>query len=420
MSIWRVLAILFIFGVTSVAWMVLGGVTSMRTNEQSGKLRGEVDQLWGQSHAQEAPTFSWMRETVRTIRVDTETRHETVLVPTPHGPSSTDIDVALALDQRLKGLMWYSLYDVDFSGRWAYTHTEAPGRVDVKFAFPSRDGIYDRFRFVVDGADRTGDVEPRDGQVVLPMQLTTDQTVTLEVRYRSRGRDTWRYRPASGVARLESFRLGMTTDFHDIDFPDRTMSPSERTRTDAGWTLSWAFEQVVTGHDIGMALPEKVQPGKLATELAVSAPISLLFFFLVLFVLDRLRDIGMHPVNYALLAGAFFAFHLLFSYSVDHLNVVGAFAVSSIVSLALVVSYLRLVVSARFAFVEAAAAQAVYLVGFSLAHFWAGYTGLTVTVLSIVTLFLLMQWTGRIDWNEAWKSTARARKTAAPAPEPAA
>jgi hypothetical protein len=41
----------------------------------------------------------------------------------------------------------------------------------------------------------------------------------------------------------------------------------------------------------------------------------------------------------------------------------------------------------------------VYLVGFSLAHFWEGYTGLTVTVLSIVTLFLLMQLTGRIRWS---------------------
>jgi hypothetical protein len=59
------------------------------------------------------------------------------------------------------------------------------------------------------------------------------------------------------------------------------------------------------------------------------------------------------------------------------------------------------VVSARFAFVEAAAAQVVYLIGFSVAHFWDGFTGLTVTVLSILTLFLLMQLTGRIRWSEA-------------------
>ena len=108
--------------------------------------------------------------------------------------------------------------------------------------------------------------------------------------------------------------------------------------------------------------------------------------------------------SYLFLAGAFFAFHLLFAYSVDHLPVVPAFALASVVSMVLVVSYLRLVVSSRFAFVEAALAQLVYLVGFSLAHFFDGFTGLTVTVLSIATLFVLMQVTGRVRWAEVLAS----------------
>ena len=112
-------------------------------------------------------------------------------------------------------------------------------------------------------------------------------------------------------------------------------------------------------------------------------------------------------------------FHLLFAYSVDHLHIVPAFVLSSLLSMVLVVSYLRLVVSSRFAFVEAALAQLVYLVGFSLAYFWEGFTGLTVTVLSILTLFVLMQLTGRVKWSEVF-----ARGAARPAlplanPQPA-
>jgi inner membrane protein involved in colicin E2 resistance len=116
-------------------------------------------------------------------------------------------------------------------------------------------------------------------------------------------------------------------------------------------------------------------------------------------VLGTLRKIDFHPMHYLFIAAAFFSFHLLFGYSVDHLAVVPAFVLASFASLFLVVSYLRLVVSARFALVEAAAAQLVYLVGFSLAHFWEGFTGLTVTVLSMLTLFLLMQLTGRVKWS---------------------
>ena len=120
----------------------------------------------------------------------------------------------------------------------------------------------------------------------------------------------------------------------------------------------------------------------------------------MIYVLATLRKIEIHPVNYMFLAAAFFAFHLLFGYSVDHIHLVPAFVLASLTSIALVVSYLRLVVSARFALVEAALAQLVYLVGFSLAYFWEGYTGLTVTVLAIATLFALMQLTGRLRWGD--------------------
>jgi inner membrane protein involved in colicin E2 resistance len=159
-----------------------------------------------------------------------------------------------------------------------------------------------------------------------------------------------------------------------------------------------------------------VQPGELATVLSFSAPVSLFFFFTVIYVLATIRRIDIHPMNYLLLAGAFFAFHLLFAYSVDHLTVESAFLLSSVVSVLLVVSYLRLVVSATFALREAAAAQIVYLIGFSLAHFWEGFTGLTVTVLAIVTLFLLMQLTGRVQWSEVLKSPPRNPSPSVPTP----
>ena len=216
--------------------------------------------------------------------------------------------------------------------------------------------------------------------------------------------DEWIYTPDTGVANLENFTLRMKTDFETIDFPTQSMSPSTKEQTDDGWMLVWQFNQVVTGHRVGMLTPKRLQPGELASSLSFSAPISLFFFFLILFVLGTMRKIDIHPINYLLLSGAFFAFHLLFGYMVDHLHVVTAFAISSAVSIFLVTTYLRLVVSARFACVEAALAQLVYLVGFSMAHFWDGFTGLTVSVLSTLTLFLIMQLTGRINWSEALSS----------------
>jgi hypothetical protein len=104
-------------------------------------------------------------------------------------------------------------------------------------------------------------------------------------------------------------------------------------------------------------------------------------------------------MNYFFLAAAFFAFHLLLAYLVDHISIHVAFLLASMVSIGLVVSYLRLVAGMRFAVREAGIAQFIYLVLFSYAFFFKGFTGLAVTIGSILTLFVAMQATGRLNWS---------------------
>ena len=157
-----------------------------------------------------------------------------------------------------------------------------------------------------------------------------------------------------------------------------------------------------------MTMPEKLQPGPLAGQISYFAPVSLFFFFFLMFILTTLRNIDLHPMNYFFLATAFFAFHLLLAYLVDHISIHLAMILASLVSIALVVSYLRLVVGTRFAAVEAGGAQFIYLVLFSYAFFWKGYTGLSITIISILTLFVVMQVTGRVRWSEKLASGSAA------------
>ncbi|MCA9543363.1 MAG: inner membrane CreD family protein [Myxococcales bacterium] len=419
----RVIALIAIFLGCAVAWLALAGVTRARSYGQAGGLRGDVAELWGSPQRQSAPslTFHWVTDELREEQRVVEGKPTVVTrrVQVPHQlerhVASTVGHAALRLDLRRKGLIWFPLYDVDFQATWTYVHARPEaGELEIALPFPDQSGVYDGFRFVLDGQPLA--LQPSGGRVVHRVAVQPGQRLALEVAYRTRGMDTWQYQPGEGVSRLQAFDFSVDTDFAAIDFPMMTLSPTEKTVNErGGWRLRWTFEQAVTGMGLGMVVPSRLQPGELASALAESAPVSLFFFFLVLFVLDTLRGIGMHPMNYAFLAGAFFAFHLLFAYSADHLPVEGAFALASAVSLGLVVTYLRLVVGNRFAFVEAAAAQLVYLVGFSLAHFWAGYTGLTITVLAIVTLFALMQWTGRVDWAQALARKPRAPRQVAPA-----
>ena len=258
--------------------------------------------------------------------------------------------------------------------------------------------MYDGVTLTVNGSPVPvdADAQGRRGMAT----LRPNETAVLHVGYSYQGMDSWRYKLADGVAQVKDFSLTMRTNFKDIDFADDTLSPTSKQLNPEGWELAWRYNDLVSGFPIGMTMPEKLQPGPLAGQIIYFAPVSLFFFFFLMFIITTVRNIDLHPMNYFFLAAAFFAFHLLLAYLVDHISIHAAMAISSVVSIALVVSYLRLVVGIRFAAVEAGTAQVIYLVLFSYAFFWKGFTGLAVTIISVITLFVVMQATGRIKWSE--------------------
>jgi hypothetical protein len=66
-------------------------------------------------------------------------------------------------------------------------------------------------------------------------------------------------------------------------------------------------------------------------------------------------------------------------------------------------SYLHAVGGMRERWWQAVVAQAVYLIAFSYAFFFEGFTGLAVTIGAIITLFVLMQMTARVRWTEVFE-----------------
>ena len=413
----RILAIAFIFICTSVAWVVLGATIFNRTQSSDQRLRGRVGSTWGTSQAQQAPAAYTERietrvaeapvrqrpasGTQQTATVTTD-RSETVRVRVPLALDQTRAAVAFDLDHRRKGLLWYSTYAVSFDGTFRFRNTTESDSVIFEFPLPAAQAIYDGLRVTLNGAPVP--YETRGQAVVTTARLPKGDSATLAVAYKSQGSNDWRYVLGNDVAEVRDFSLVMTTNFDDIDFPENTLSPTEKQKVGDGWKLQWKYANLLSGFQIGMDMPQKLQPGPLAGQIAFFAPVSLLFFFALMFIIVTIRGIDLHPMNYAFLAAAFFAFHLLIAYLVDHISIHVAFLIASAVSIGLVVSYLRLVVGPRFAFREAALAQFIYLVLFSYAFFFKGFTGLAITIGSVLTLFAAMQLTGRVRWSEVFAS----------------
>jgi inner membrane protein involved in colicin E2 resistance len=411
----RIIAIAFIFICTSVCWGILGGTVFSRTYDSAATSSGRVASTWGTEQNQAPPTASFKTKVQRQEEVSENgvkiVRMKEEEYETPLTLEQSDVDVNLDLEHRQKGLLWYSTYKVDFSGNYTFHNpSDKEQLVDFKLQFPTTQAIYDNLVFTVDGSPTV--ISNQNNAAMTSVRIGAGKTAQLAVGYRSQGLNQWRYSfGTSEVSQVRGFNLHMKTNFKDIDFPDNTISPTLKKETSNGWDLTWSYNSLLSGFQIAMVMPEKLQPGPLAGKISFFAPVSLFFFFFLMLIITTLRGIDLHPMNYFFLAAAFFSFHLLLAYLVDHMSIHTSFAIAAAVSVFLVVSYLRLVVGIRFASREAALAQFIYLIMFSYAFFLKGFTGLAITIGSVLTLFVVMQVTGRIRWTEKF--------TAKPAPEAA-
>ncbi len=440
--LFRIIAIIFIFACSAAAWVVLFQVNHVRSGDSNYAMAVDVQQLWGTEHAQQAPRvdINWMEVEEREPTLDemkerqraqpkgraadawiadvnepvrSKKHHEQ-----PLGLASSNVDVTLDVEHRRKGLLWFATYTVDFDAVYTIDNpVDQPVNAIVKFQFPSPSAVYDNMVMTAPGRDDL-EITAEGGMLVGRFELPAGETQQMHVGYQSRGLDRWSYAFGEDVNLVEDLRLVMGTNFDAIDFPLGSISPDSKTphSGEPGWELEWDKDSLVSGSYIGMLMPHRINPGPLAAAMSIHAPVSLFFFFFVLFILQVLRGIKIHPMNYFFLAASFFAFNLLFSYLVDHVDILVSFGIASATSVFLVVSYLRLVVGVKFAVLQAGFAQIVYQILFSLAHFFEGYTGLTVTIGAIVTLAVVMHLTAKVDWDNVFTATRRpAHRRPAPA-----
>ncbi|HEY1335141.1 MAG TPA: hypothetical protein VGF31_12850, partial [Myxococcaceae bacterium] len=283
-----------------------------------------------------------------------------------------------------------------FDGRYVVVNDTATKRsVTVSFPLPARGAIYDGFE-VLDEKGQTIAAEVDVGAARWVVSLAPSERHSFQVRYRTRGTSEWTYRPAaSGGSVIRDFSLEIRSTARGIDFSPGSISPSSAGGDGSGWRGRWEFRSLVGSAPISLSLPQKTNPGPLAARITFFAPVALLFYFFVVGLLAEGRGHRLHPLSWFLIGCAFFADHLLFAYLADHVPLWVALGLSSAVSIVLAVTYAQWLVGWRFAVREMGLAQLVYLVGFSLTFLLKGFTGLSITVGAILTLFMMMQVTGR-------------------------
>lgn len=317
-------------------------------------------------------------------------------------PLKNKIKARIDLEQRKKGLIWHPVYECSFSGEYVLLN---PGKekaeLRIQFDFPSSTATYDDFKIEVNGKDLDCVVDPSKG-IDQTVEIAPGEKKIFLVAYETRGIKEWLYRPDEYSGRIKGFDMEVQTNFHKIDFVEGSISPDIKRETSNGYELIWEAADLITGQNIGILMPEKLNPGPLVGRITYFAPVCLLFFFVLIMAINVIYKLNVHPMHYLFIAAGFFSFHLLFAYFVDLINVHVAFVISAFVAVFLVTAYLRAALGERFPWKTALAGEIFYLILFSYSFFVKGMTGVIVAVASVLTLAALMKVTAKTNWEKVF------------------
>jgi hypothetical protein len=403
MNVKRITAIVLIFLFAGGGWFILGAATDVRSSDRTQRLNGQVQALYGTTLVQRAPRFG--------IQIPGTDQFRWLM------PAANDIKVELQSDYRKKGLIWYPTYRCSFNGAYTIANTdEAAQKVRLHFDFPAKGGTYDNFSIALDGESLMTPIDTAAGIDEI-LELDPGQSRILRVTYNTRGLDEWYYQMDPNVGRVQNLNLTVHTDFENFDYTEGSWAATQSGPSGNGMALSWITSDLITGQNIGIVIPERLNPGPLTTRITFFAPVCLLFFFVLVMTINILCRVDIHPMHYLFVAAGFFAFHLLLSYLVGVLNVHLSFIISAVVSVTLVTSYLKAALKGSFPWKVAIAGQLFYLILFSYSFFLKGITGLTVAIGSVITLAVLMRVTADLDWNEIFRRPPRNDGPATPPPD---
>lgn len=391
--------------ITTIAWMILGASNSSRTSKSFSSLKREVASLFGEEITINSPLCYYKKKTQREEVIDGKKVIKDVFIKKYIELVKSDIEIKINLDQRKKGNLWFPTFQSEFIGEYIFQINNNSSQYYVYSTLESSDSIY---------RDIILKINDKVNENILPLVNKQEISVTpndknqikLFISYKCTGMEELLYfitTDENEICQINDFNFKIITDFKNFDFPNAMMSPINKIETDNGFELLWQLKNAATGKDIGIVIPNKLNPGEIVTRVTFFAPVSLLFFFIVIFIIAIILKVEFHPMHYFFLAATFFSFHLMYSYFSEHLNLYITFGISSIVSLILTVTYLRLFAPKKITFLYAPISQIIYLVIFSFSFFYKGISGLIVTICSVITLFILMQITGKIKWDEVFK-----------------
>ncbi len=182
-------------------------------------------------------------------------------------PSKNEITVEIQPDYRKKGLIWYPTYICRFEGSYTITNTEEVlQKIRLHFNFPAKGATYDNFAAYIDNHLLQTAVDTKQGLGEI-IELAPGKRTEFKISYETRGIESWRYQMDQNVGRIQNLMMRVKTGFTDVDYTQGRLSPMSTNGIQEGMVLNWEATDLITNSDIGIIIPQKLNPGPLTSRI---------------------------------------------------------------------------------------------------------------------------------------------------------
>jgi len=365
----------------TIGWALLMVRVETRTYFAMYEQMESVKRIWGGNLEQPMPSLRY-----KSFGSDVSTLNRGEL-------TSSDIAVALQMDYRKKGMVYYTGYNADFTGMYRI-HNPQNDAIYLSFIFPypvqAGQGMLQDVTVLVNGEEDIQNTEYQQNLALWTGMLQAGETLDIGVHYKGRGLTHFIYGFEPG-AQINNFRMTFhVSGTRNVDYPVSTMTPTQIDRTSDGVTLTWKLDRSLTDLNVGVLLPDKLNIAQQIAVMAQRAPVFYLLFLISLYIMLILKKQPIRFLNIAVISVIYFFFYPLFAYLSVYLTPFSAFAVSFGILGLLLFNYARILYTLRMALVICAA-YSFYLGITSIAALFPTHTGLILVIESVVILAIVIQ-----------------------------
>ncbi|MCK5718868.1 MAG: hypothetical protein KAH84_02835 [Thiomargarita sp.] len=363
-------------------WLLFADRLEQRTYNAMYKQLNSVKQIWGGNLAQPMPSVRYKR-----FGSDISTLNKGEIY-------ASNIKLAIKVDYRKKGLVYYTGYNAEFLGKYTIQNPENEN-IYLSFIFPyptkQGEGVLQNVKLLINGKEDIEDTEYQPNLALWTGILEPNDQLEISVLYNGRGLNQFQYgfEPRKQINRftMQANILGAK----NLDYPELTMPPTETVQDIVdGKILNWKLDKTLTQLNIGIILPDKLNVEKQLIMMTYRAPVFFLFFLMSLTIILRLAQEKLNFIPVSIISFAYFLFYPLFAYLVIYLGVIFAFGIAFGIIGLLIFNYCRILYGFKIAFMIFMA-YVFYSSITSLAALLPIYTGLILTIEGVILLGVFMQ-----------------------------